>query len=400
MKEFLDPNFWTPDMIFTVVDAVVFFFFAIAVLYLLVFAVKSIGKTNNLYEVTKKKYKFAVVFPAYMEDRVILTSVESFFEQSYPRDKYDVIVVSDRMKDETNTALEQLGAIVIKHDFDNSNKTKALQEAVKYIDAYALNYDYIVILDADNWVDEYFLSKMNDAFYSGCTAIQSHRVAKNYNTNIAILDSVSEEINNSIFRKGHVKMGFSSSLIGSGMAFEYPLFRTYIMKAGNIGVDKQLEKFLLKNRYYIEYLPDIYTYDEKVSKKGQFYRQRGRWLSNQFSNLLSGIFSLPMAAFEGNWDYCNKLFQWMMPPRLILLGVITIIAILFSIFGSILAFKWWALLVVLLIVLAIAIPDYLCNKQLMKALASLPILFVLMLINMFNVFRRNKPSNHTEHYEV
>ena len=44
-------------------------------------------------------------------------------------------------------------------------------------------------------------------------------------TNTAVLDAVSEEINNSIFRKGHTRLGFSSGLSGSGMAFEYDLFK-------------------------------------------------------------------------------------------------------------------------------------------------------------------------------
>jgi len=35
---------------------------------------------------------------------------------------------------------------------------------------------------------------------------------------LALLDGISEEINNNIFRKGHQTLGLSSALIGSGMA--------------------------------------------------------------------------------------------------------------------------------------------------------------------------------------
>lgn len=399
ITEFFAPELWTHEMILTMVDAVAFLLFAIAVLYLLIFAIKSQSKKQNVYPTTKKKYRFAVVFPAYMEDRVIINSVNSFLEQSYPRDKFDVFVISDRMTDDTNSVLENAGAIVLKKNFENSTKTASLQEMVKYLEGHDLKYDYLVVLDADNWVDEYFLDKMNDAFYSGCSAIQTHRVAKNYNTNVAILDSVSEEINNAIFRKGHTRLGFSSSLIGSGMAFDYTLFRKYIMKASTIGVDKQLEMFLLKNGYYIEYLSDVYTYDEKVSKSKQFYKQRKRWMSTQFHNLFRGIWGCPAAALQGNWDYCNKLFQWSMPPRIILIGMITLISIGLTLVGSMLAIKWWVLLIVLGIVFVLAIPDYLFNKRLLKALISLPWLFLLMLINVTTIFGRNKKFIHTEHFE-
>ncbi|MEG1538592.1 MAG: glycosyltransferase family 2 protein [Muribaculaceae bacterium] len=380
-------------------DAIIFLFFAIAVLYLLIFAIKSQSKRHNVYPPSKLKYKYIVVFPAYKEDRVIINSVRSFFEQSYPCDKFDVLVISDRMTDATNAELERMGALVVKKDFENSTKTAALQEAVKYIKIHELKYDFLVVLDADNWVDEYFLDKMNDAFYSGCTVIQTHRVAKNYNTNIAILDSVSEEINNAIFRKGHTRFGFSSGLIGSGMAFDYPIFEKYIMKASTIGVDKQLEMFLLKNGYYIEYLSDVYTYDEKVSNSKQFYKQRKRWAATQFHNLFGGIWGCPAAALQGNWDYCNKLFQWAMPPRVILIGIITLVAIGFTLLGSYHAIKWWGLLVILCITFALAIPDYLFNKRLLKALLSVPWLFFLMLINTSTIFGRNKKFIHTEHFE-
>lgn len=398
--DYFYPNAWSSEMVLEIIDAVLFLLFGIAVLYLLIFAVKSVGKQKTVYPPAKRKYKFITVFPAYMEDRVIVNSVKSFLEQSYPRDKFDVLVVSDRMKDSTNKQLEELGAMVIKRNFENSTKTKALQEAVKYIDLNKMEYDYIVILDADNWVDEYFLDKMNDAFYSGCAAIQTHRVSKNYNTNIALLDSVSEEINNSIFRKGHTRLGFSSGLIGSGMAFEYDLFKKFILKSGQIGVDKQLEMYLLKSGYYIEYLADVYTYDEKVSKSRQFYKQRRRWISTQIHNFFYGVWGCPKAAMEGNWDYCNKLFQWSMPPRIILLGFILIIALGFTLAGSPLAIKWWGLLAAMGLVFILAIPDYLFNGKLIRAFASIPLLFIMMVINSFIAFfSRNKKFIHTEHYE-
>ena len=98
-----------------------------------------------------------------------------------------------------------------------------------------------------------------------------------------------------------------------GMAFEYPLFQENIWKVGPIGVDKQLEKVLLSQYIYIEYLEDVLVYDEKIQGSRGFYNQRRRWLANQFSSLMSGITQLPIALLKGNWDYCDKLFQWAMP---------------------------------------------------------------------------------------
>lgn len=180
---------------------------------------------------------------------------------------------------------------------------------------------------------------------------------------MAVLDSISEEINNSIFRKGHTRLGFSSALSGSGMAFEYDLFKETIEGYSGIGEDKYMERVLLFQNIYIEYLEDVYTYDEKVRGKKDFYNQRQRWLTTQFSNLFSGIFKMPVAMLKGKWDYCDKLFQWMMPPRVLLLGFIILIAIILTVLDFVASIKWWCLLILLGITFSIAVPDYLVDKN-------------------------------------
>lgn len=388
------------EKIYQLGDAILFLLFLTSVLYLFIFALFSLKKRKDQYPSAKKKYKFAVVFPAYREDMVIQETVHSFFNQDYPREQYDVIVISDQMSETTNQRLLDLSAIVLEIKDAKSTKTNALQLVTKHIDNNNLSYDIIVIMDADNLVDHDFLNKINDAFYSGCSAVQTHRVAKNRDTNTAVLDAVSEEINNSIFRKGHTQLGFSSALIGSGMAFEYELFKENIMKAGHIGVDKQLEMSLLIQNIYIEYLENVYTYDEKIKGSAGFYNQRRRWLSNQFTNLFSGISELPFALLRGNWDYCDKLFQWMMPPRIILFGFIFLFACLFTWFNWAMAIKWLLLLLLLCITFSMAVPDYLVDDKFKKAIISLPLLFLLMFFNFFRLKGANKEFIHTEHGSI
>ena len=383
---------WTSnnEKIFYMGDAVLFLVFLVSVLYLFVFALFSIKKKTYTYPTARKKYSFAVLFPAYKEDSVILHSVKDFLKNEYPRDLYDVIVISDQMSEETNKKLLNLSAKVVEIKNASSTKTNALRKAVEYIDNGTVKYDVVVILDADNLTDNDFLEKINDAFYSGCSAVQTHRVAKNRDTNIAVLDAVSEEINNSIFRKGH-------TLIGSGMAFEYELFKDCIMSSKHIGIDKQLEQILLLQNIYIEYLEVVYTYDEKVANKNSFYDQRRRWLSNQFHNLFYGLKNIPLAILKGNWDYCNKLFQWMMPPRIVLLGLIVIIAVIMTVINWPLSIKWWGLFLLLCITFSLAVPDYLVDNRFKKALVSLPLVFILMCLNFFRLKGANKEFIHTRH---
>lgn len=393
------PTLENGEQIFSIIDSIIFLLFAVAVFYLFIFAIKSLGKRRTAYPEADEYYKFVILYPAYKEDKVIINSVQDFLRQTYPRDKYDIIVIADQMKEKTIQELKNLSAEVITVTEEDSSKVYALQTAINYIDDNHLHYDIVVVLDADNIVSRDFLFELNKAFYSGCSAVQTHRVAKNKNTNIAVLDAVSEEINNSIFREGHVRLGFSSSLIGSGMAFEYDIFQEYIRSSDSYGEDKQIEMHLLRENIYIEYLSDVYTYDEKVKKNTQFYKQRRRWLFSQFHNLFAGLPFLPRAIYENNWDYCNKMLQWMMPPRIILLGGIAIIAFLVSLIDWTLAIKWWILFVALCLTLILAVPDYLVNKKLVKAILNIPFLFILMFLNFFRLRGASKKFIHTEHDE-
>ena len=130
----------------------------------------------------------------------------------------------------------------------------SLKAALEYVGKDA-PYDVVMIIDADNIVNEKYLSEVNDAFANPeVKVLQTHRVAKNLNTNTAYLDAVSEEMNNSIFRLGHVNLGMPTALIGSGMAFEFGLFYDAMMTNTSVGgFDRVLEmKFISSTIYLVQ----------------------------------------------------------------------------------------------------------------------------------------------------
>jgi cellulose synthase/poly-beta-1,6-N-acetylglucosamine synthase-like glycosyltransferase len=214
---------------------------------------------------------------------------------------------------------------------------------------------------------------------------------------VAVLDAASEEMNNAYFRKGHVFLGMSSALSGSGMAFDYNWFRANIGKISSAGEDKELEALLLKQRIYIEYLHEVPVYDEKVQSSSAFYKQRQRWLAAQFGTLGTALKDLPHALFSGNIDYADKLLQWMMLPRLLLLGFISLLSIVIPFIQLEWTPKWWGLLIMLAVTFGLAIPKEMDNKKLEKALRKLPLLFILMFVNLFRLKGVNKKFIHTSH---
>jgi len=389
-----------------IIDWILFLFLLPSVTYLLFFGIASKFYRQHRYPETNKLRKFAVLFPAYKEDRVILSTINSFLQQEYPQELFDVVVISDQMQAQTNDQLSSLPINLLIANYSESSKAKALALAMDSIST--KSYDIVVIMDADNIVTPDFLKEINKAFESNTHALQAHRTSKNFNTDIAILDSISEEINNGFFRKGHNAIGLSAGLAGSGMAFDFKWFQQNVHKLQTAGEDKELEAFLLKQRIHITYLNDLLVYDEKTQHKEAINNQRKRWIAAQWGALRNSLPDLPKALLSGNFDYCNKIFQWMLPPRLIQLAcvfgvalLVTLVALINCKYGNgdewTLAIKWWFLSIMQIIAIYIPIPKQLINRNFAKAILQIPGLVVGTILNLFKLKGAYRKFIHTEH---
>ena len=391
-----------------IIDWVLYIPLTLCVCYLLLYAIASKFYRAPQYPEARTLRHIAVLFPAYKEDRVILSSVRSFLEQDYPKELFDLVVISDQMQPETNEALRTLPIRLLMADYTESSKAKALAMAMNNIDTDL--YDIVVIMDADNVTVPEFLSCINRAFDSGVRSIQAHRTGKNLNTDISILDSASEEINNGFFRSGHNAIGLSAGLAGSGMAFDVHWFRRNVGHLQTSGEDKELEALLLKQRIHIEYLEQLPVYDEKTQKKEGIKNQRKRWIAAQYGALRASLPDFPKALIQGNIDYCDKILQWMLPPRLIQLVGVFGFTLLFTAIGLLMslqsgenewytAIKWWILSAAQVAAMIIPVPGKLLNRKLGKAILQIPALALAMIANMFRLKGANKKFIHTEHGE-
>ena len=337
--------------------------------------------------------RFLILYPAYNEDRVIINSVEQFIEQDYPQEYYTVAVISDHMKPETNAQLAGYPIRLLQPTFEKSSKAKAMQYAINEVEG---DFDYVVVLDADNVVQPTFLSQLNVLCNSGYEAIQCHRCAKNANNDVAVLDGVSEEINNTIFRKAHNRFGLSSALIGSGMCFKYELFRQNVFMLTTAGEDREMEALLLHQNVFIKYAADIHVFDEKVSNQDNFQRQRMRWMTAQIQSLLSMLPKIPHAILHGNVNFVDKTIQQALIPRSMLIMLLGMMSVLTTLVVPVWCEKWWILFACLAIALLIAIPAPLRIRSFGKALA-IPGLVLRMIKNILHIDHKNTDFIHTQH---
>lgn len=386
-------DFW---ILLYIVDWTLFAFVAGTVLYLGVFGIASLFNRHTAFTKAKVQNRFVILIPSYKQDDVIEHTVASILGQVYPMRLFDVVVISDHQSEMTNMKLAQYPITLLTPDFEESTKAKSLQYAILNLPEFKI-YDIALVLDADNIVGQEFLTQVNDAFETAATkAIQLHRISRNRDTAAARMGSIFEEINNNIFRRGHIIMGMSAALAGSGTAYDFNWFKANVMKAKTAGEDKEMEALLLRQGYFIDYFDSILVYGEKKRTTVKMNEQHGRWAWQQIQNFIRNVKFLPGAIFRKQYDLADKIIQWMLVPRTTMVGIIMLMSVLLPFIYMTLVIKWWILGSLALFIFALATPDYLVDEMWDKTFLRSPFVTLWGIIstkfvgNKLNLKRRNK----------
>lgn len=370
-----NPDWWMDENnnVFQMADAILFLLLAIPVAYLFICALFSLGKYKNPYPTAPVQHRFLVLFSVLRNGKEVIQSINNFLDtQLYPHDKFDIAVAATQLSEEDLVSLLQMSVNIVVPDKDSCTKVYAIQQVME---RYSPNeYDMIIIFNSDNRIVPNALDLFNNAYYSGCEAIQAHRMAENLNTNIAVLSATSEEINNNIFRKAHTRMGFSSALIGSAMAFDFTMFHEIAPTLKGSDLATTMEVALLKQNIYTEYLEEVVCYSRKEDNTEGYETLRMSRLQTQYLNTWFAFINFPISILKGEWDYANKLFQWMLPSRFLLMALIIACAAVFTVIEWTLSFKWYILFLFLIIAFLIALPEGDINRRFKHSFWMLPVL--------------------------
>ncbi len=365
-------TFWD---IFTYIDWIFYILIAMTVLYLGIFAITSLLARHGVTPKAKKQNRFIVLIPSHKNGRSLEMTVRSVLGQSYPQREFDITVIADQEDEITMFHLAQQPITLLTPTFSRHSRTKSLQLAINNLPQFKI-YDTVLVLEAGDVVEPEFLEQMNDAFEAaGTKAIQAHKVSLNRDSTSARLGAVFEEINNSIFRRGHISVGLSTALSRSGIVFDFNWFRNYIQTAKSNWTEKELELSLLRQHIYIDYFDNISVYNEKTRQAEEFNRQHRNWIWTQLRSFTRNIRYLPLAVMNRQYDLADKILQWMLFPRMILMVIVILMSVTIPFIYMSAAFKWWLLFAIILLIFAIATPNYLVDEKWDSTFFKLP--FVL-----------------------
>jgi cellulose synthase/poly-beta-1,6-N-acetylglucosamine synthase-like glycosyltransferase len=384
------------------VEIVLFIYFSYVSLYAFVLSIAGLAFRRKLVPRASTNQKMAVLIPAYKEDEVITAVAQHAFNQTYPTSSFDVVVIADSLKPSTLEKLRSIPVRVVEVMFEKSTKVKALNKAMEAIND---DYDIAVILDADNIMERNFLSKINDLFAYGYKAVQGKRDPKNENTSMALLDGLSETINNFIYRQGTVSIGGSASLNGSGMAFQYDIYKKIMAEMDSVGgFDRELELKLMEQNIKVYFAQDAIVYDEKVATTEVFERQRKRWISSQFFYLNKYFKPGVRKLAKGDFSFFNSsVLRNVQLPRLLNLGlliVVTLASFVLYRYVTISPGMWSGVLLINLFSILFAIPRKFYSFKLLKSVFLIPKIFLKMFMLMFKLKGANKTFIHTPHAHI
>lgn len=85
-----------------------------------------------------------LVVPAYNEEDFILKKVENCLQLDYPRDKFEIIFITDGSTDRTKELLERDGRVKVLHEDRRAGKSAAENRAMKFVES-----EIVVFCDAN-----------------------------------------------------------------------------------------------------------------------------------------------------------------------------------------------------------------------------------------------------------
>lgn len=363
------------------IDIALFIIVSATILYLAVFAIASLFYKHSEIPKARTRNRFIILIPVHKNGTGAEHTVLSALGQSYPQRLFDITVISDHLDEISNFRIAQQPVTLLTPNFKKGSRAKSLQLAINNLPQFKI-YDIVVILNGGNIVEPDFLERMNDAYESaGTKAIQAHRLSQNRDTASARLSAIFEEINNSIFRRGHITLGLSAASAGTAMAFDFNWFKENIKTVTTAFDDKELEIRLLRQHIYIDYFDDIMVFEEKARNAEDFNRQRRRWLLSQFTTIFRNILYLPGAIFTKHYNLMDKIIQWMLLPRLALIAVILFMSVIMPFIYFSLALKWWILFGFVFFVFALATPNYLVDEKWDKTFYMAPLIFLSSILS-------------------
>ena len=223
--------------------------------------------------------RIAAVIPARNEAAVVGKLVESLLKQDYPRELFDIYVVPNNCRDDTEAVARAAGAEILHVEGPITAKGDVLRGAFAQLSPTG-RYDAYCVFDADNLVDARFFSNVNDALLAGYHVAQGYRDSKNpFDTWVSGSMSAFYWFMSRFYNESRARMGMNCHLNGTGFMVSDEAIRVIGWNTHSLTEDLEFTALCALNDYKIGWMPEARIYDEQTSSFWVSCVQRRRWTS-------------------------------------------------------------------------------------------------------------------------
>jgi|tagenome__1003787_1003787.scaffolds.fasta_scaffold20833676_2 cellulose synthase/poly-beta-1,6-N-acetylglucosamine synthase-like glycosyltransferase len=159
--------------------------------------------------------RFLVLVPAHDEEQVIASGLTAIMTDRRPQDL--VLVIADRCSDRTAQIARSLGALVLERgDDEPAGRAAARQAGLEH--ARGLEWDAVLMLDADSVIEPGFFASCERAMASGAQAVQARSESGRGRTLAQEASLAAFTLQGITIPRGRDRLGVSVRLRGTGMA--------------------------------------------------------------------------------------------------------------------------------------------------------------------------------------
>ena len=207
------------DLLLAIVGGVL----AVGALYLLVPAVVALFYRGRAPGVSGET-GVVVLVPAHDEEDTIAHCVQAFESQTYPRERFQVVVIADNCTDGTPTVAAKAGAqVLVRNEPDARGKGRALRWAFDELLARDVQPDAFVVVDADSTPDPGLLTGLVTRLEAGAMAVQGESLIAGDGSPAQELRAAAFLLVNRARPTGRSMLGLPANLAGNGMLFSREL---------------------------------------------------------------------------------------------------------------------------------------------------------------------------------
>ncbi|MGC8533818.1 MAG: glycosyltransferase [Candidatus Parvarchaeum sp.] len=228
----------------------------------------------------KRHPSVAVLIPAIYEGRRLRETIENVKENEYPNYKI-YIVLNKSSTEETVRAARARNVSVIRAPFDG--KARVMNYAIRNF----INEDYVLILDADTFIEKDLITRLVYHFKSKKVAAVVSSVKVYKPRKLVEYLQYYEYLLSILARKALSKVGGLVIIHGAGSMFDTKILKKVgCFDDNNYSEDMEIGMRLLTEGYKVESSIKAVSYTVVPNTLKKLFKQRVRWFSGFFYNVI------------------------------------------------------------------------------------------------------------------